>query len=142
MLEHRSDLTSRPGIPRADDFRAWLRISRPGDRVVYHQGFLVVDRGTSSPLRERERRRLDVLATAAGAAAAAGLVHLVQWRCAPGTFVYLAVKALPARGVCRSDLPQQIRASQAANGAPLNQPAERISYRDAEPRYSASPVGM
>jgi hypothetical protein len=93
MLELRSDLTSRTGIMPADDLRAWLRTARPGDRFVYHRGFLVVDRGANSPLRERERRRLDALATAALAAASAGLVHLLQKRLNVGTFDYLAVKA-------------------------------------------------
>jgi hypothetical protein len=93
MLEPRSDLTSRTGTMPADDLRAWLRTARPGDRFIYHQGFLVVDRGAMSSLRERERRRLDALATAVRTAASAGLVHLLQKRLDVGTFDYLAVRA-------------------------------------------------
>jgi hypothetical protein len=132
MLELRSSLTSILGTSRVDDFRAWLRTARPGERVVYHQGFLVVDRGPNSLLEERRRRRLDVLATATGAAAAAGHVHLVQWRRAVGTFVYLAVKthALPDRGLRRSEPPDQPT------------PAERTAHREARSRHFASPVRM
>jgi hypothetical protein len=81
------------GDSRASDLAAWLGRAQPGDRVVYRQGSLVFDRGSTSSLQRRESRRIDDLATAAHPAAAAGRVHLVQERVAVGTFPYLAVRA-------------------------------------------------
>ena len=81
-------------VARKGELTAWLSTARPGDRVVYHQGFLAVDCSCTSSLQERERRRLDTLATAARAAAVAGVVHLVQERLGVGTFGYLAVRSL------------------------------------------------
>jgi hypothetical protein len=91
------------GVSRASELTAWLGSAQPGDRVVYHQGSLALDRGSTSSLRRRERRRIDDLAAAAHAAAAAGRVHLVQERLATGTFRYLAVKGYPDRGSGRLD---------------------------------------
>ena len=82
------------GVSRTSELTAWLGRAQPGDRVVYHQGSLALDRGPTSSLQRRERRRIDDLATAAHVAAAAGRVHLVQERLAVGTFRYLAVRAL------------------------------------------------
>jgi hypothetical protein len=81
------------GVSRTSELTAWLGRAQPGDRVVYHQGSLALDRGPTSSLQRRERRRIDDLATAARAAASAGLVHLLQKRLNVGTFDYLAVKA-------------------------------------------------
>jgi hypothetical protein len=80
-------------VARKSELTAWLSRARPGDRVVYHQGFLAVDCGCTSSLQERERRRLDALATAARAAAVAGVVHLVQERLGMGKFGYVAVRS-------------------------------------------------
>jgi hypothetical protein len=101
MLEVHGDPTCATGVAPPDDLGAWLTNARPGDRFVYHHGFLVVDRAVNSPLRARDRRRLDVLAKAALGAASAGVVHLLQQRLDAGTFDYIAVKARPdlaARG--------------------------------------------
>ena len=81
-------------VARKSELTAWLSRARPGDGVVYHQGFLAVDCGCTSSLQERERRRLVALATAARAAAVAGVVHLVQERLGVGKFGYLAVRSL------------------------------------------------
>ena len=86
------------GVSRTSELTTWLGRAQSGDRVVYHQGSLAVDRGSTSSLQRRKRRRIDDLATAAHAAAAAGRVHLVQERLATGTFRYLAVRALQESG--------------------------------------------
>jgi hypothetical protein len=98
MLHSRFDPPCGLGISGTSELTAWLGRARPGDRVVYHQGSLVVDRGSTSSLQRRERRRIDDLATAAHAAVAAGRVHLVQERLATGTFRYLAVRAFHEPG--------------------------------------------
>jgi hypothetical protein len=86
-------------VAHKGELTAWLGRARPGDRVVYHQGFLAVDCcGCASSLQERERHRLDALATAARAAAAAGLVHLLQERLGVGRFGYLAVRSFERPG--------------------------------------------
>jgi hypothetical protein len=98
MLQSRFDPPCGVGISYTIELTAWLGRARPGDRVVYHQGFLAVDRGSTSSLQSRERRRIDHLATAAHATAAAGHVHLVQERLATHTFRYLVVMALRGSG--------------------------------------------
>jgi hypothetical protein len=98
MLSSRLDLHRPLRVTRKGELTAWLDRAQPGNRVVYHLGFLAVDRSCTSSLNEGERRHLDALATAAGSAAAAGIVHLVQERLAAGTFRYLAVRALQKRG--------------------------------------------
>lgn len=104
------------GVSRTSELSAWLGKAQPGDRVVYHQGSLALDRGATSSLRRRERRRIDDLATAAHAAAAAGRVHLVQERLAVGTFCYLAVRVLQESGpqkILITDLVPERRRSRA-----------------------------
>jgi hypothetical protein len=46
-------------VARKSELTAWLSRARPGDRIVYHQGFLAVDCGCTSSLQKRERHRLD-----------------------------------------------------------------------------------
>jgi hypothetical protein len=95
MLRSRFDPPCSLVISRTSELTAWLSGAQPGDRVVYYEGSLVLDRGSASSLQRRERRRIDSLATAAHAAAAAGSVHLLQERLATGAFRYLAVKGHP-----------------------------------------------
>jgi hypothetical protein len=102
MLSSRLDLRRPVRITRKGELTAWLDRAQPGNRVLYHQGFLVVDRGCTSSLNKGERRHLDALATAVAAAAAAGLIYLVQQRLAAGTFRYLAVRALQEPGLRNS----------------------------------------
>ena len=83
-------------------FRAWLARAKPGERLQYHQGFLVCDRTAGS---EQDRRRLRAVADAMREAAAAGKVHLIQRRDGPCNFAYFAIKASAAsqpRGVSPS----------------------------------------
>jgi hypothetical protein len=93
MLPTHSEPSCGPPITCRSELTAWLGRARPGDRVVYHQGFLVVDCGSSASLHKRERRRLGDLATAVRAAAASGVIHLVQERLGKVKFSYMAVKA-------------------------------------------------
>ena len=80
-------------------FEAWLRQAAPGDRVVYHRGYLAVDRVRGSTgLSEPDRRELLAVAKAAMMLAERGEIHLVQRRIEPGSFSYLAVKARPDPG--------------------------------------------
>jgi hypothetical protein len=73
-------------------FCAWVAQAEPGDRLEYHRGVLAVDRlKVISALGERERKRVEQLASRALRAAEEGLVHLVQTRIAPDRFRYLAV---------------------------------------------------
>lgn len=80
-------------------FCAWVGLALPGDTIVYHRGFLALDRedGSSGHPEATQLRRL---ADRARWAAEAGLVHLVQRRLGPDRFAYLAVarRKQPAAG--------------------------------------------
>lgn len=68
------------------EFLGWLRFARPGERCVYHIGWLMEDR--------HNNEELDRLAWEAWEAHERGQVFLMQQR-VPGThkaFVYLAIK--------------------------------------------------
>lgn len=73
-------------------FCAWYGSAVPGDRIVYHRGFLAID---VSPLTfklpDAERRTLLRVAERALQLAEDGLVHLVQRRIGEGQFIYLAI---------------------------------------------------
>jgi len=74
------------------DLCGWIGQAVPGDRVEYHQGFLVLDtlpKWTSLP--EPERQELVRLAARARWAAEHNLVHLVQKRRGPDDFSYFAI---------------------------------------------------
>jgi hypothetical protein len=83
---------SGPLLPAAR-FRAWLTQAEPGQLIEYHRGLLIWDRSPRSELHSRERRTLERVADAALAAAARGLVHLVQQRRGKAEYSYLAVRA-------------------------------------------------
>lgn len=70
----------------------WLGQAAPGDRLVYHRGFLALDCApTSGRLLERERGELLRVARRALFAAENGLAHLVQRRNGPDDFTYLLI---------------------------------------------------
>ena len=79
-------------------FWSWLARSEPGAGLEYHRGLLILDRSPGSELGKDERRTVAKIADAALAAAADGLLHLVQCRHGPFDFSYVAIKAAPARG--------------------------------------------
>jgi hypothetical protein len=73
-------------------FCAWLALAAPGERLVYHRGFLAVDAaGLVSSLSPERQRALRDVAAAALRAAEQGLVHLVQVRLGPHRFAYVAL---------------------------------------------------
>lgn len=86
----------------AVDFCGWLGQAAPGDAIVYHTGFLSLDRIASNHrLSSDERAELGRLASCVLRAAAHAVVHLVQRRHACCCFTYVAIarvrpKAVPA----------------------------------------------
>lgn len=73
-------------------FCAWVAQAEPGDRLVYHTGFLALDTfKLFTRFDERSRKDLIDLAGRAFRAFELGLVHLVQERLATDRFVYVAV---------------------------------------------------
>lgn len=76
------------------EFEAWHRQAAPGDRVVYHRGYLAVDRvRNSGGLSEQDRRELLAVAKAALVLAEQDEIHLLQRRLEPGSYSYIAVKS-------------------------------------------------
>jgi hypothetical protein len=96
-------VTSRPSTAalRPEDlaitkqqFESWLRQAAPGARIVYHRGYLALDRARgSSKLSEMSRRELAAVATLAMELAVRGQLHLLQRRHEDGDYSYLAVVA-------------------------------------------------
>jgi hypothetical protein len=73
-------------------FCAWVAQAAPGDVLIYHRGFLGVDRDSGiSTLPEAERRKLSDLGNAAYRAFQSGVVHLVQARLDIDHFAYIAI---------------------------------------------------
>lgn len=71
-----------PGEAGLADFQAWVRDARPGERVTYHEGWLVVDREGNS--------LVSLIAHAAHCLAGQGLLRLTQQRLGPERFRYIA----------------------------------------------------
>lgn len=86
---------------REGDFIKWFERAKPGDRIKYHVGHLVIDRaGGFSRLGEKRRRELCIIADRAASLADKGRLVLVQRRLDEGEFSYLAIKTKqPARRV-------------------------------------------
>lgn len=73
-------------------FCAWIAQAEPGEPLIYHHGFLVVDTDpVISKLPADQRLTLRALGNAAFRAAEQGLVHLVQQRLATDRFAYIAI---------------------------------------------------
>jgi hypothetical protein len=90
-------------------FCAWVAAAEPGDRLVYHRGFLAVDTvPILSRLPEPERNTLKRLASQAWRIAEAGFVHLVQLRHGPGDYSYFAIARPRARGALPNTIPLTI----------------------------------
>ena len=81
-------------------FCAWVAQAAANEVLVYHRGFLAVDKDTPlAGLSPQEQRALRCLADAAFRAAEQGLIHLVQERLARDRFAYLAIaRPKPASG--------------------------------------------
>lgn len=73
-------------------FCAWLAQADAGDALIYHRGFLVVDKDQAiSTLPTEQRLAVSRVADAAFRAAQEGLVHLVQERLDTDRFLYIAI---------------------------------------------------
>lgn len=84
-------------------FCAWLGQAMPGDRLIYHEGFLILDTFTTgSRLSEQDRRRLTKLQARALWAAEQGLAHLIQQRTGPEQFAYAAIARPKPKGAADS----------------------------------------
>ncbi len=71
---------------------AWVGAATPGERLVYHRGFLAIDIGPESRwLAMSDRRELRHIAGRAWQLGQQGLVHLVQHREADGDYTYFVV---------------------------------------------------
>lgn len=102
--------TVLPKRPIMDDvtFYAWIAQAGAGEMVIYHRGFLGVDRGpVISSLPEADRQRLATLGAAAYRAFEMGLVHLVQARLEADRFAYIAI-ARPKPDVAAAALSERL----------------------------------
>lgn len=97
-----SRLEAPPPLPAPDieALKNWLRSSRPGAVVTYHEGFLAADRSPPWEVQTTRRRPvaktpkddLDELAEAAWRYAAFGMIDLVQVMLGPGRWAYVAIR--------------------------------------------------
>jgi hypothetical protein len=72
----------------------WIASAHAGEAIVYHEGFLTLDRSAAeSALPERERARVHALARRAWIASELGLLRLFSQRVGDGHYRYLAVRA-------------------------------------------------
>ena len=75
------------------DLERFLSTAKAGDTIVYHRGYLALDRGAGSRFGDDAGEELDHIATALMAMAEAGRVHLVQRRHGAFDYTYCAVMA-------------------------------------------------
>lgn len=73
--------------PSLGKFRYWLDFAEPGERYVYHYGYLARDRDWAN---SDGRTAIRQLANLAMGAAQTGLVHLVQRRLDDNYYEYIA----------------------------------------------------
>ena len=73
-------------------FCAWLGQAHPNDVLVYHRGMLAMDASIDGQTPKSDaRRELARVGRITWRAAEKGLVHLVQRRCGPDDYSYLAI---------------------------------------------------
>ena len=87
--------------PRIDEigFCAWVAQAAPGEVLVYHRGFLALDRTAFGRVSDpRARSALSQLGSRAHDLAERGLVHLVQHRHGPDDYSYVAIARPRRRG--------------------------------------------
>jgi hypothetical protein len=97
-LRDTTDMPNKPPrvhlIVSEAELQAWIAHAAPGDRIEYHHGVLAADRLViGSRLADRDCRQLNRVADILFGLAAAGRVHLLQKRNAPGDYTYVAVVA-------------------------------------------------
>ena len=92
-LERDQMNTSEKQRPVSDlDFCSWMLTAPPGSMMEYHRGSLAVDADLGlSKLADAQRQDLCEVRRRAFAAAAEGLVQLVQRRIGPNCFSYIAI---------------------------------------------------
>jgi hypothetical protein len=113
------------------DLCRWLGAAAPGDQLVYHRGFLAVDRDPiAGRLTERERAELRRVARRAMLAAESGLADLVQRRNGAGDFTYVLIararpkmaegslRAILAEQACEARIARSIRSPQTNRSKP------------------------
>lgn len=72
----------------------WIAAASTGDSIVYHRGYLLIDRSeTFSRLIPSDRKRVNQLAKRAWIACELGLVHLFSQRISEDEYRYIAVKS-------------------------------------------------
>jgi hypothetical protein len=80
--------------PTEEKLCLWLGSAAPGDRIVYHRGYLPLDIApTAEAMHGRPRMELARVARRALFAAEHGMAHLLQQRHGPGDYSYLLVAA-------------------------------------------------
>lgn len=85
-----------------ESLSAWLGMAAPGEVFAYHRGFLAIDAAPGpGRMPEAARAELARVAGRAAAAAANGLVFLIQRRHGPGDYSYLLIARRRPRRVGR-----------------------------------------
>jgi len=88
----------------------WIASAHAGEAIVYHEGFLTLDRSAAeSVLPERERARVHALARRAWIASELGLLRIFSQRVREGHYRYLAVRA--SSGMSPPDIRHRLRTS-------------------------------
>lgn len=78
---------------KAVEFSDWVARAKPGERVIYHVGFLANDRDSQI----KGSRDVDAVATKAAQLCKKGMIHLCQAKTAAiGNYAYLAVRSRQA----------------------------------------------
>ena len=95
-MTHASRPDQIPLLADENAFVDWRTDARPGDRFVYHRGFLARDRHpTTGRMGKSDRLALERVADRAFGACNQRLVRLLQRKHGPEDFSYIAVARAP-----------------------------------------------
>lgn len=95
-MTHASRPDQIPLLADENAFVDWRTDAQPGDRLVYHRGFLARDRHpTMGQISKGDRLALERVADRALADCNRGLVRLLQRKHGPEDFSYIAVARAP-----------------------------------------------
>ena len=108
----------RPGEPMTEAALGdWIVGAQVGESILYHEGFLLLDRSPSaSTLPAKERARIHALARRAWLACELGLVHLFSPRVGDGRYRYLAIRS--GSTLKNPDIQARLRQPKAAPSTP------------------------